>query len=98
MDDMYPIDIAIGLEELDDDLLSKLCTLIDKDRLAKILEQSEITLQKRILNNFSTHDIIAIFAYMSKDDVTDIIGNLPFQLRKDILRSMQKAIWCNVKS
>lgn len=90
LDEMYPIDIAIGLEEVDDDLLLEFCTLIDKDRLAEIIEQSEITLQKRILNNFSINNIIEIFAYMSKDDVTDIVGNLPFKLRKEILRSMQK--------
>ena len=90
MDEMYPIDIAIELAEVDDDLLSRFCTLIDKERLAEIIEQSEITLQKRILNEFSIHSIIEIFAHMSKDDITDILGNLPFKLRKDILRSMQK--------
>ena len=90
MDEMYPIDIAIELAEVDDDLLSRFCTLIDKERLAETIEQSEITLQKRILNEFSIHSIIEIFAHMSKDDITDILGNLPFKLRKDILRSMQK--------
>ena len=88
--EMYPIDIAIELAEVDDDLLSRFCTLIDKERLAEIIEQSEITLQKRILSKFSIHSIIEIFAHMSKDDITDILGNLPFKLRKDILRSMQK--------
>lgn len=90
LDEMYPIDVSIILEDVEDDLLMKFCKMIDKEILAEIIEQSNITLQKRILGYFDIHDIIEIFSYMSNDDVTDIIGTLPFQLRKDILRSMKK--------
>lgn len=90
LDEIYPIDIAIILEEIDDDLLVIFCNMIDKKQLAEVIEQSEITLQKRILEQFNIQNVILIFSYMSNDDITDIIGNLPFKLRKDILRSMKK--------
>lgn len=90
LDDLYPIDIAIELEGIEDELLTKFCKLVDKEQIALIVEQSEVRLQMRILSNYSIHHIIEIFRYMSNDDVTDIVGNLPFQLRKDILRSMKK--------
>ncbi|NLJ89713.1 MAG: magnesium transporter [Clostridiales bacterium] len=91
LDEIYPIDIAIILEEIEEDLLLVFCQMMDKKRLAEVIEQSELTLQKSILEHFSMSDIIEIFSYMSNDDIADIIGELPFQLRKDILRYMNKS-------
>ncbi len=91
LDELYPIDIAIILEGIDNDLLLVFCQMIDKEGLAEVMEQSEITLQKRILEHFKMSEVIEIFSYMSNDDITDIIGELPFQLRKDILRYMNKS-------
>lgn len=91
LDEIYPIDTAILLEEIDDDLLLVFCQMVDKKQIAEVIEQSEITLQKRILEHFNMSDVIEIFSYMSNDDITDIIGELPFQLRKDILRYMNKS-------
>lgn len=90
LDDVYPIDIAIILKEVDDELLSSFCHLVDKERLAETIEQSDLDLQKRILAKLTIDEVIEIFLHMSNDDVTDILGNLPFQFRKDILRSMKK--------
>lgn len=90
LDEIYPIDVAIILKELEDDLLLNFCLMIDKESLAEVIEQSDLKLQLRILQDFKIHDVIEIFSYMSKDDITDILGSLPFQFRKDILRLMKK--------
>ncbi len=90
LDEIYPIDIAIILEDIEDELLERFCYMVDKERLAEIVEESDINLQMKILENFHIDEIIEIFSYMSNDDVTDILGTLPFKLRKDILRSMKK--------
>lgn len=85
IDNMYPIDIAIVLEELDDESLLKFYELIDNELMAKIVEQSNEDLQVRIIKLFDFQSIVHLFSYMSNDDIADILGNLPFKCRIDIL-------------
>ncbi|AOT70649.1 magnesium transporter [Geosporobacter ferrireducens] len=89
IDNMYPIDIAIILEEFDDKSLLKFFSLIDDALMAEIIEQASEELQVRMIKLFDFKAIVSLFSYMSNDDIADILGNLPIQMRKDLLKMMK---------
>ncbi|WP_097028160.1 magnesium transporter [Clostridium peptidivorans] len=87
---MYPIDIALVLEDFDDESLFKFYGLIHNELMAEIMEQSSYQLQVRIIKLVNFRDIVDLFSYMSNDDIVDILGNLPIKIRKDLLKMMKK--------
>lgn len=89
IDNMYPIDIAIILEEFDDESLLKFYEQIDNELMAEIVEQASEELQVRIIKLFDFKAIVHLFSYMSNDDIADILGNLPIKMRKDLLKMMK---------
>lgn len=89
IDNMYPIDIAIILEEFDDESLLKFYGLINIELMAEIVEQASEELQIRIIKLFDFESIVQLFSYMSNDDIADILGNLPIKMRKDLLKMMK---------
>jgi magnesium transporter len=90
IDDMYPIDIALALQEYDDDeILLAFYHIADNELMAEILEQADEELQTRLINLLDFQDVIRLFALMSKDDITDILGYLPIKTRKDLLKMMR---------
>lgn len=91
LDDMHAIDVAIILEELEDDDLLRFHQLVTNEHLAEIIEQADEELQVRFLELLDFEAIIKLFSFMSKDDVADILGNLPFRVRKDLLKLMKKS-------
>ncbi|WP_186429569.1 magnesium transporter [Clostridium sp. BSD9I1] len=90
IDHMYPIDIALVLEDFSDESLLRFYELIHNELMAEIIEQSSHQLQVRIIKLFDFQDIIDLFSYMSNDDIADILGNLPIKTRKDLLKMMKK--------
>ncbi len=88
-DNMYPIDIAIIIEEFDDESLMKFNEHIDNELMAEIIEQASEELQVRIIKLFEFKSIVHLFSYMSNDDIADILGNLPIKMRKDLLKLMK---------
>ncbi|ERK30618.1 magnesium transporter [Clostridium intestinale] len=89
IDNMYPIDIAILIEEFDDESLLKFYEQIDNELMAEIVEQASEELQVRIIKLFDFKSIVHLFSYMSNDDIADILGNLPIKMRKDLLKMMK---------
>lgn len=89
IDNMYPIDIAIILEDFDDENLLKFYGLIDNELMAEIMEQSSEELQVRLTKLFEFKDMVELFSYMANDDIADILGNLPIKMRKDLLKLMK---------
>ncbi|WP_203527998.1 magnesium transporter MgtE N-terminal domain-containing protein [Clostridium thermarum] len=85
----HPIDVAIILEELEDEQLLMFYELINIEQMAEILEQSNEDFQIRILKLLKYESIIKLFSFMSTDDIADILGNLPFRMRKDLLKMMK---------
>lgn len=90
LDSTYPIDIATALEEFEDDEILTFYNLSDIEYIAKVLEQSKEELQIRIVSVLNFNEISKAFSYMSNDDITDIMGYLPFKMRKDLLKLMKK--------
>lgn len=85
---MYPIDIAAVLEEFEEECILKFYHLIGNEIMAEIIEQASDKLQIRILSLFDYNVIVNVFSCMSKDDVADILGHLPINMRKELLKHM----------
>ena len=91
LEDIHPADIAACLNEEDvsDEELTSFFQHEDKEFLASVLEQSDDELQARVVALLPYTDVIQIFSYMSKDDIADILGDLPIDLRKKLLNLMK---------
>ena len=61
----YPIDIALALEEVDDDVLKNFMFSISNTRLASILEVAEPEFQLRMLEKLPFRRVALLFQQMS---------------------------------
>lgn len=88
--DVNAIDVAKCAEELDDRQLWKLCYLLQSEDLAKVLEQAEEDFAVRMVQSITNDELIDVFGYMQKDDIADLIGNLPVAQRKALINQMME--------
>lgn len=89
IEEMHPVDIAIALDDMDNESLLIFFDLIDKELKAEILEESEDDLQIRIISSIEYKSTVELFSYMSNDDIADILGILPINMRKDLFKLMK---------
>jgi len=85
----YAIDVAIALEEFSDDEIISFAERIDAERMAQVYEQADEDLQIRLAELFGVDNMLKMFKFMSKDDIADILGDLPINMRKKILQMMK---------
>lgn len=88
--DFHAVDLVHLLESYSSEELVQFCTLLSKQQLAAIIEQSDLNLQLRIVQQLSIENLLKVFSYMSKDDVADMLGELPIALRKSLLNKMKE--------
>lgn len=88
-DHVQPIDLAIQIEELEDNQLEYLCNHIDDEKLAEILEESDEDLQIDIIDCLDNRRILSLFNYLYKDNIVDILGILPLGKRKELIQLMK---------
>ena len=86
----HPIDIAEALADLKDEKIDEFTKLLRTEDLADIFEESDEELQFNILKCKNSEEIINIFSHMAADDITDILGLLKIQKRKELLRHMKQ--------
>lgn len=89
IDSMHPIDLAIELNSYEDELILQLYDSISNKKIASVLEQADDDLQVRMILLIDTERSLSLFSYMSKDDIVDILGNLPLNRRKEIINLMK---------
>lgn len=93
IDDIYEhteaIDLAKEIEELEDNQLKYLCSHIDDEKLAEILEESDEDLQIDIVDCLDNKRILSLFNYIPKDNIVDILGELPIGKRKSLIYLMK---------
>ena len=82
LEEAHPIAVAIALEEVSDSDILFLNSLVTAEQLAEIVEQAEEDLQIRSMKLLDLDRILAVFQFMSKDDIVDILGNMPVNRRK----------------
>ena len=68
----YAIDIAIALEEFSEEELMAFYKKTDNEHMARILEQMDEDLQQTFVDLLDYPDILAMFKFMSNDDIADI--------------------------
>ena len=90
VEDNFPIDIAETLSTIENGQVRDFTELLSSEDLAEIIEQSDEELQIQILKTKTIDQITEIFSYMAKDNVADILGNLPIRLRKQLLNQMKQ--------
>ena len=86
----YAIDVAIALEEFTDEEIISFAERIDAERMAQVFEQADEDLQFRMAELFGVDNMLKMFKFMSKDDIADILGDLPINMRKKILKMMKR--------
>ena len=89
IESVYAIDIAIALEEFTDDELLRFYGRIDDEHMAAILEQMDEDLQQRFVGLLGYRKILSLFTYMSNDDIADIVGDMPTNRSKDLMKMMK---------
>lgn len=88
--EINPVDIARCAEDLEDDEIWKLCSILSVDDIALVLEQADEDLGMRIIDNIPMDDVIDVLSYMQKDDIVDLIGEMPIGKRKILINKMRK--------
>ena len=88
---MHSADIVSVLDEdeITDEDLKWFFSANDKEFLADVLEDADDKLQSRVVHQLDYDDIIKIFSYMPKDEIADILGDLPIGQRKELLNMMK---------
>lgn len=90
LDDVTTVDLALQLSDYEDDELKELCQKLDDEKLAGILEESELKTQLRIIMLLDNKKILKIFSYMSKDDIVDILGETNVGKAKELINLMKE--------
>jgi magnesium transporter len=88
---MHSADIVSVLDEdeITDEDLKWFFSANNKEFLADVLEDADDELQSRVVHQLDYADIIKIFSYMPKDEIADILGDLPIGQRKQLLNMMK---------
>ena len=87
----FAIDVAIAMEEFTDEELLAFYERLDHEHVAQVLEQMDEDMQQRFIDLLDYEAILGIFKYMSNDDIADIIGEMPVNRRKTILRRLKSS-------
>lgn len=88
-EDAYPIDLAIAMEKAADEDILYLCDLLPEEKVADILEHADDELQIRMMRILDMNKVINLFHFMSKDDIVDILGDMPANRRKEIVKMLK---------
>ncbi len=86
----YAIDIANALTDFEDDSLLLLFELLDANEIALIMEEAEDDFQRRIVEFIDLKKMVQVFTHMSSDDITDILGIIKVNQRKELLKLMKE--------
>ena len=90
LNDIKYVDLALQLSDYEDKDIQRICNSLDDDSLAKVLEESEVKIQKKLIGFISNERAMRVFSYMQKDDIVDILGELNTGRRKELMLAMKK--------
>lgn len=89
IDHVYPIDLAIAIEDYENEDISYIIDNTDDETLASIIEQADEELTQNMVDLIDLERLIKIFEYMSKDDIADIVGDMKVLKRKRTINLMK---------
>ncbi len=86
---LFPIDIAYGLDECSDEEIILFCKYVDEELIFEVIKEAPTDIQVKIIKLLETKNVLEIFYNVPNDDVADILGELPFKQRKELLKVMK---------
>lgn len=87
--DLYPIDIAHILNELDTEEASYLYELLDEEVSADVIVEMDEDKREELLSTFSTKEIAEQLDNMESDDAADMISELPEEIQDEVLSHLE---------
>lgn len=88
-DDIRLVDLALMLSDFEDDEIKKICDCLEDQYLAKVLEEADQKVQKKIMYSIDSDRALAVFSFMSKDDIVDVLDVINTGLRKELINKMK---------
>ncbi len=89
LDTLFPIDIALGLNELEVEDIILVCQNLTDEKICDIIKEAPTDVQVKLINLLDLKRILNVFINLPDDDVVDILGELPFSKRKHLLKVMK---------
>ena len=87
LEEMAPVDIAEFLDEVPSNQLMPVFRLLGKKEAADVFSYFEPETQERLIGSITDREIAQIIEEMSLDDAVDLVGELPANVVKRVLRN-----------
>ncbi len=91
LEEMNPVDIAMGFEEIEKDKEVVLFRLLPKGLAAETFTYLDSDMQESLIKSFSDSELKAVIEELYLDDAVDIIEEMPAGVVKRILRQSDPA-------
>lgn len=88
-DDIRLVDLALMLSDFEDDEIKKVCDALEDQYLARVLEEADQKVQKKIMYSIDSDRALRVFSFMSKDDIVDVLDVINTGLRKELINKMK---------
>lgn len=82
---MNPADIALVLEEFDEESITLIFRLLPKDQAAETFVEMDSDVQETLIKGFSDHELREVLEELYVDDAVDLIEEMPANVVKRIL-------------
>ena len=82
---MNPADIALVLEEFDEESITLIFRLLPKDQAAETFVEMESDMQETLIKGFSDHELREVLEEIYVDDAVDLVEEMPANVVKRIL-------------
>ena len=87
MAEMNTADIAVIIEELEEEQLMRIFRILPKNMAADVFSYLEVESQQYIITRLSTEDAAGIIDNLMADDATDLLEEMPANVVKKLLAS-----------
>lgn len=89
LNELYPIDIASVLNQLELEEAKHIYHLMDEEVAADVLLEMEEDKREELLSTFSTKEIAEQLDNMESDDAADVISELPEEIQDEVLSQIE---------
>ena len=87
MEELNEFDVAEFLSRIDDNRMPMVFRLLSKETAADVFANFEAPEQERIINSITDSELAGIMEELYVDDAVDIVGELPANVVKRVMRA-----------
>lgn len=98
LESFHPADIAFVLESLGSEARDLAWLLVRPERRGAVLLETSDAVRRALIGGMPSADIAALVAPLDADDIADLVGELPEQVRQQILNRLDNADQAEVRS